>query len=349
MVDYLNLTSGIDAYMRAYCTNPRSDDSCPFGYCAQSDIAGILVRASTYVSAMCFSILLQFSKEEDSIKAAFYSSLLSGYSLILTAWFSVFKGNLSRFHALIVFYIVNSPLWSLLIFYAIRSLFISKHHRLYAIIGRHKPVQLILVLGWGITLLLHLIYVLLPQSASHFSQRSCDTTSFLVQNRYWIGFSIYVAGLRISPYWMVIGLSFVVISCVTLIPIIGMRYNDIRANMLVGGFFAVSDMIRAEYPFIYFLNTVISPFIYWVGTVESALQESPIDNRLDLPFGQVLAVFLAIPPIISVLKLHKHAQKWLVNLTWICAITGRPLPLKRHSRQFGTSRLASGNTAPEGV
>jgi hypothetical protein len=55
MVDFLNLTNNI-----YYCythqlfegLNPQSDDSCPFNYCSQLDVAGILVRVSTYVATL---------------------------------------------------------------------------------------------------------------------------------------------------------------------------------------------------------------------------------------------------------------------------------------------------------
>ena len=41
MLAFLNLTQEISAYMAAYCLNPASDDSCPFGFCPQPDIAGV--------------------------------------------------------------------------------------------------------------------------------------------------------------------------------------------------------------------------------------------------------------------------------------------------------------------
>lgn len=40
MLTFLNLTV-ISNYMAAYCLNPAPDDSCPFGFCPQPDIAGV--------------------------------------------------------------------------------------------------------------------------------------------------------------------------------------------------------------------------------------------------------------------------------------------------------------------
>lgn len=41
MIDFLNLTSSISSYMAAYCLNPAPDDSCPFGFCPNPDVAGM--------------------------------------------------------------------------------------------------------------------------------------------------------------------------------------------------------------------------------------------------------------------------------------------------------------------
>lgn len=38
---------------QAYCINPACDDECPFGYCAQPDITGLLVRISAYITNFC--------------------------------------------------------------------------------------------------------------------------------------------------------------------------------------------------------------------------------------------------------------------------------------------------------
>ena len=48
MVNFLNLT-GADyrPYLAAYCVKPPADDSCPFGFCPNPDIAGPLVRVAS--------------------------------------------------------------------------------------------------------------------------------------------------------------------------------------------------------------------------------------------------------------------------------------------------------------
>lgn len=40
LVNYLNLTQlGFEGYFQAYCANPPSNDTCPFGYCPNPDAA----------------------------------------------------------------------------------------------------------------------------------------------------------------------------------------------------------------------------------------------------------------------------------------------------------------------
>jgi len=43
MVTYLNLTEKITDYVAAYCTNPPKDDNCPFDFCPNPDIAGMIL------------------------------------------------------------------------------------------------------------------------------------------------------------------------------------------------------------------------------------------------------------------------------------------------------------------
>lgn len=50
MVNFLNLTvpiADVKSFLTVYCLNPPTDDSCPFGFCPNPDIAGPLVRFSS--------------------------------------------------------------------------------------------------------------------------------------------------------------------------------------------------------------------------------------------------------------------------------------------------------------
>lgn len=78
----------------------------------------------------------------------------------------------------------------------------------------------------------------------------------------------------------------------------------------------------------FFFNVVVGLYVWWVGTIESVLRESPSDSTFSPSFGQVrwslqsyqhaldslvslpqiLALFVAIPPLISVL--HFSRLNW---------------------------------------
>ncbi|KAI0700936.1 hypothetical protein BC835DRAFT_1325811 [Cytidiella melzeri] len=329
MVNYLNLTSSINTYKQAYCLNPQADDSCPFGYCPQSDIAGLLVRVSTYVTTLCLSVLIVFSKNEEDIKQAFYSSLLNAYSLLLTATISISGGNLSRFHALVVYSIAGSPLWMFVSFYAVCSVVSDKPHRLQVVVGRDKPIQLGLTIGWAFLQMSYFIFVLLPGTAPHFAQGSCDKTSFLVTYMYWVGLTVFIAGAKVHSYWMPIGFASGIITLVTLVPVMWIRWSEAVAIVKSGKgeMYKMSEfwkLTRRDYPFIFFLNAVIGPTIFWIGTVESSLQESSADNVFTPSFGQVLAVFVTIPPLVGVANLGPDGWEWFKDLCWIRAIVGAP-------------------------
>ena len=47
MVNFLNLTATGTSFFQAYCVNPPPDDSCPMGYCPNSDIAGMQTHQQT--------------------------------------------------------------------------------------------------------------------------------------------------------------------------------------------------------------------------------------------------------------------------------------------------------------
>jgi hypothetical protein len=98
--------------------------------------------------------------------------------------------------------------------------------------------------------------------------------------------------------------------------------------------------VKEEYPFVHFMLIIFLPTIYWVAScvdlshilmthandcfsVEIGLLGSN-DQSFQLSFGQVLATFVAVPPVISCLKLLPQLIHWLTNLSWVRAMTGRP-------------------------
>jgi hypothetical protein len=119
-------------------------------------------------------------------------------------------------------------------------------------------------------------------------------------------------------------------------------------------------MVGEEYPFTHFCSVVVFPFVYWVGMIETAAWTSN-DNAFELSFGQILAIFVAIPPMISVAKLFPRFGRYIWNLHWICLVTGRkkiqePIqwmayvePHKRHSTALTLTPVASRQSTLNGA
>lgn len=65
-----------------------------------------------------------------------------------------------------------------------------------------------------------LIYVLVPDTATHFAQESCEPTSFFLQHKYFIALNLVVTGVKISRFWLIIALVPFVIQIITVIVVI---------------------------------------------------------------------------------------------------------------------------------
>ena len=112
------------------------------------------------------------------VQEAFYSQILTIYSLLLTCVVSVVRGDLTRFHALVVLALVLSPITVYFVAYSIRS-FWSGHHRLESLLGRTRYLRRFLVLLAGAAWVAILIYSYLPNSDKRFAQASCKGRSVM--------------------------------------------------------------------------------------------------------------------------------------------------------------------------
>jgi hypothetical protein len=115
----------------------------------------------------------------DDVKDAFWSQILTIYSLLLTAGISIVQGTLTKFHAVAVSVIVASPLTIYLVVYSLAAMFGSMH-RLEDILGKghifKRLVVLVAAAIWG-TLT---IYSFLSGSIHHFAQESCRPQPLLL-------------------------------------------------------------------------------------------------------------------------------------------------------------------------
>jgi len=80
-------------------------------------------------------------------------------------------------------------------------------------------------------------------------------------------------------------------------------------------------VVGEYFPFIHFISIVVIPFAYWVACIELGVYKSN-DNEFMLTFGQVLALFVAVPPFIQVCKLAPGLYRWFYDLTWLRRIDG---------------------------
>ena len=112
------------------------------------------------------------------VQEAFWSQILTIYSLLLTCLVSLIRGDLTRFHALVVLALVLSPITVYFVAYAIRS-FWSAQHRLESLLGRTRYLRRFIVLLAGAAWLAIFIYTYLPRAQERFAQASCKGRSVM--------------------------------------------------------------------------------------------------------------------------------------------------------------------------
>ena len=127
-------------------------------------------RRQLTLSSSALAVLIFYSPRR--VQEAFWSQILAIYSLLITAFVSIARRDLTRFHALLVLALVFSPITVYFIAYAIRS-FWSAHHRLESLLGRTRYLRRSIVLLAGSMWLGLFIYAYLPKGIHRFAQHSC--------------------------------------------------------------------------------------------------------------------------------------------------------------------------------
>lgn len=126
------------------------------------------------IDLFALAVLIFYSPKR--VQEAFWSQILTVYSLLLTCFIAVLRGDLTRYHALVVLALVLSPITVYFVSYSIRS-FWSTEHRLESLLGRTRYLRRIIVLFAGASWLGILIYAYLPRGVEHFAQASCKGRS----------------------------------------------------------------------------------------------------------------------------------------------------------------------------
>ncbi|KAI0080981.1 hypothetical protein K474DRAFT_1657161 [Panus rudis PR-1116 ss-1] len=324
MVAFLNLTDS-KAYFQAYCTNPPLDDSCSFGYCPNPDVAGPLVRIASYITNICLSILIFYSP--GSATEAFWSQVITIYSFLLTCILSIKLKTITRYHALLAVTLGFSPLSLFLVIYAIISFFYKKH-RLNMLIGdKHNTNRFLLILA-GVMWLGALIYSIMPAHYHHFAQYSCEE----VEGPKGIILLAPFILARTGPFFgVLIALPMVLVSVSWVVALLLQRKTIWPPGQKFSPHFARAwSVVGRNYSFIHFMSLVCVPNIYWICLIEVITTLIGADEEFSLSFGQVLAMFVAVPPMIGVMRLVPMLRIWFINLSWVKRI--RRSRRNRHRR-----------------
>ena len=163
-------------------------------------------KLTSFVTA----VLIFYSPKR--VQEAFWSQILTIYSLLLTCFISTARGDLTRFHALVVLALVLSPITVYFVAYAIRS-FWSTEHRLESLLGRTRYLRRFIVLFAGASWLAIFIYAYLPKGVDHFAQASCKGRS-VMETFYLIVPFIYIIAFAQYGYPIVLFMLPIITMCV---------------------------------------------------------------------------------------------------------------------------------------
>ncbi|KAJ7353538.1 hypothetical protein DFH08DRAFT_857038 [Mycena albidolilacea] len=331
MIRFLNISSP-SSYLDVYCANPPVD-SCSFGYCPNPDVASPAVRYSTYFSSLVSAILVLYSPED--VTSAFFAQLLNVYSLIVAAIISIGKHNLTKLHSVIALTLAASPLSLYLIMYVFRSL-LGKQTRLQAVFGPgmylNRALVLIMLPLWASVL----SFTALPTSVWQFQQSACDTeiASNHVASLFFLPFIIFFAEF---PYIGALILASVVVSW-------GIAIWRLRQIIWAkhDRYLPLGRLWRKvvnRYPFIQFYSVIVLPHAFWIFNVEIGLEILSTRESFSATYGQLLAIFVTVPPFIQLCIILPRIPNWFIDLAWVRLLTGRRNQPFRSARPQDESAL----------
>ncbi|KAJ6501870.1 hypothetical protein C8R45DRAFT_603431 [Mycena sanguinolenta] len=361
-------------YINAVCIEPSKItlDQCYIGgfswvRCPNTDVAGILVRVSTYLANLLLGIVLMYSPDDSA--SAVWAQLLTVYSLLVSGLIAIGNGSLSRFHSEMTIFLVMSPLSTSLFVYSILGL-CGREHRLDNILSgrREHFLPRLLVITYVV---LSIAILLFNSSAteSHFSPNPCefDSTAKAVGRVFANLLFIPYAGLIPVMVFAILAVdyddSFIgAVAFAAMLPfllivggfvcgVIRQRHRlakEFRAQNNRWKIWVTWDVLAQQYPFMHFCGVFFIPMIYWILANELGTLYTP-DNLFSLSFGQILAVFVVLPPFWQVIQMAPKVRGWFMNLRVVCLVTGRPkvTPLVRvYSLEDGVSEKNASTASP---
>ncbi|KAJ7223023.1 hypothetical protein GGX14DRAFT_426580 [Mycena pura] len=349
MINFLNISTPL-AYYDVYCNNPP-DDSCSFGYCPNPDVASPAVRYSTYFSSLVSAILVLYSPE--AVTSSFFAQLLNVYSLIVAAMISLAGHNLTKLHAVIALTLAASPLSLYLMMYVLRSL-LGKQTRLGAVFGPGQYLNRVLVLIVLPLWISVLTFTAMPTSTWTFQQAACDTcVSITVQYPAHPGVQFdrlvadnHVASLFFLPF-IIFFVEYPEVGVVILASIASSwgiaiwRLRKIIWGKHDGRILPLGRLWRKvvqRYPFIQFYSVIVLPHLFWMFNIEFGIRVLSTREKFTATYGQLLAIFVTIPPFIDLSLLLPRIPRWMIDLSWV-----RYLTCRRGKPYVGTGPLEDGS------
>ncbi|KAJ7288417.1 hypothetical protein C8J57DRAFT_1280167 [Mycena rebaudengoi] len=329
-------------YITALCLHPDLivPSQCRIGgfewtRCPNSDISGILVRFSAYLANVLLGIVLIYSPMESS--TAVWTQLLTVYSLLVSGMLAMGQAGLSRFHAGMTIFLVMSPLSSTLVVYAVLG-FCDRKHRLDSILSQRREHLLlrILVIGFAIISIALVIFTN-AADADHFAASPCEdddsykTAIGVLLNLLFIpyaGVIVLILILSNTPSeaigsWILTLLPFVLIVISLVYGLFAKRATiakacEVQANRWK--IWVAWDVLAEHYPFMHFCGVFFVPMLYWIMVNEVRTLGTP-DNIFSSTFGQILALFVILPPLYQVIFMVPLCIPWFKNLTCVRVVT----------------------------
>ncbi|KAJ7160813.1 hypothetical protein C8R46DRAFT_354723 [Mycena filopes] len=332
MISFLNISSP-DAYLNVYCNSPPSD-SCAFGYCPNPDVASPAVRYSTYFTSLVSAILVLYSPED--VQSSFFAQLLNVYSLIVAAVISIAGHNLTKMHSVIALTLAASPLSLYLLMYVFRSL-LGRQTRLHAVFGPgmylNRTLVLLMLPLWASVL----TFTALPTATWEFQQASCDTmvASGHVASLFFLPFIIFFVAY---PAFGVLLVASVVISWGTAIWRLRKIIWGKNDRILPLG--RLWRKVVNRFPFIQFYSVIVIPHAFWIFNIEIGLLLLSTREHFTATYGQLLAIFVTVPPFIQLVLLLPRLRPWFLDLYWVRFVT------RRRDQPYLGTRPVDGSALP---
>jgi hypothetical protein len=173
------------------------------------------------------AILIFYSKDHDGIREAYWSQVLTLYSILVAAAVAISQENLTKFHGLIAIELVASPLtlymavygewirWRLRALLLMSSLvvrsFFGHRHRLDHLMGKGHFTQRFVALGTVAIWVAFLVYLLLPSHLQQFSQPSCEAESKLIRYTFLLPVMLFVEAVFYNILSLIIAVAPLVI------------------------------------------------------------------------------------------------------------------------------------------